>query len=95
MKISNFCSKKRGGGVQFYKRYPFKQNFGKISKLCAKSEAGFNFTKEIPLNETSENLKGLLKKLRYGQFYKRNQFKRKSMKTADFGSKLPLEIRYF
>ena len=66
-----------------------------ISKFCSNSEAGVNFTKEICLNEISENLKVLLIKMREGQFYERNPFKRKSMKTSDFGSKLSLEIRYF
>ena len=34
-----------------------------------------NFPKEIPLNEISEKLKILLKKVRGGQFSKRNPFK--------------------
>ena len=35
-----------------------------------------DFTKEIPLNKIWKNLKMLLKKVRGGQFYKRNQAKR-------------------
>ena len=46
---------------------------------------GVNFTKEIPLNEISENLKNVLKRVRGGQFYKRNPSKiffRKPQKYA-------------
>ena len=35
--------------------------FVKISKLCSKSGGGVNFTKEILLNDISENIKILLK----------------------------------
>ena len=54
-----------------------------ISKLFSNSEVGVNFKKEFPLNEISENLKVLLIKMRGGQFYASNLFKRKSMKTSD------------
>ena len=44
----------------------------KTSKFSSKSEAGFNFTEEISINEISENLNVLLLKCGEGQFYKRN-----------------------
>jgi len=47
----------------------------KTSLLCSKSVRGANFTKEIPLHEISEKLQILLKKVKGGQFYKRNPSK--------------------
>ena len=47
---------KKVRGINLKKKNTFKQNLHKISNFCSKSEAGFNFTKEIPLNEISENL---------------------------------------
>ena len=46
---------------QFYKRNPFKRNLWKSQNFAQKREGGVNFSKEIPLNEISENPKILLK----------------------------------
>ena len=55
--INLFIRKK---GFAAYKN-PFKPNFWKAQNFAPKSEGGVNFTKEIPLDEISENLKILLK----------------------------------
>ena len=44
----------------------------------SKSEAGVNFTKELPLKYISENLEVLLEKMRVGLILRKNPFKRKS-----------------
>ena len=62
------------------------QGFGTERARLAQGGFWVNFIKEIPLNEISEKLKILLKKVKGGQFSKRNPFKRKFLKISIFCS---------
>ena len=66
---------------------------GKAPIQYMQVQTGFNFTKAIPLNKFFEKLKLLLKKVKWGQFHKRNPLKRKFLKKSKFCSNWKTKVQ--